>query len=545
MGLGIDEAGACRDARPAARVRRDAAGWDAVVAQLDAERYRPLAPDLRGHGDGAATPRPIDFEAVRRRRPRRGAAGASRSCGYSIGRPGRAARRAGRARARRRASCSSPRRPGSRTTAERAARRRARTTRSAADARARRRSRRSPTAGCAQPLFAGDPPEARARRARATSCATTRAAWPPRCAASAPASMAPLWDRLGELTCPRPSSPGSATRSSPRWPSAWRPRCRRRGCRSCPGAGHGLPREAPGRGRRRDRRRALDAEPGAARHGDPAVLELEDVELPGEQRQRPQPAGRGRAQRRGAVHGRGDPERPVEASRRRRRRRRTRARARPGPAAPRCRRSARPSGRRRRRPRPSARRAPPPSRPSRSAPATRSRTARSASTPWTGSSTSSRPAGASASMACTASSTVPGAVRVEAQRHLGADRRAHGGDPAGVVADPDLDLHAPEAVPRGGGGLRGGARRGPRRAIVALTGSRGQASSVSSSLTGRPSRLPGAVPEREVDRGERLRQRRPLAAGVEQLGAGRRRRRAGSARRPRRRPRTTSSETPS
>ncbi|HVF76847.1 MAG TPA: alpha/beta fold hydrolase [Solirubrobacteraceae bacterium] len=34
-------------------------GWDEVVRHLDSERYRPLAPDLRGHG-AAATRRPID-----------------------------------------------------------------------------------------------------------------------------------------------------------------------------------------------------------------------------------------------------------------------------------------------------------------------------------------------------------------------------------------------------------------------------------------------------------------------------------------------------
>ena len=36
--------------------------WDEVVRHLDGERYRPLAPDLRGHG-AAATRRPISFEA--------------------------------------------------------------------------------------------------------------------------------------------------------------------------------------------------------------------------------------------------------------------------------------------------------------------------------------------------------------------------------------------------------------------------------------------------------------------------------------------------
>jgi len=37
-------------------------GWDEVVRHLDGERYRPLAPDIRGHGAAAAR-RPIDFAA--------------------------------------------------------------------------------------------------------------------------------------------------------------------------------------------------------------------------------------------------------------------------------------------------------------------------------------------------------------------------------------------------------------------------------------------------------------------------------------------------
>ena len=37
-------------------------GWDEVVRHLDGERYRAIAPDIRGHG-AAATRRPIDFAA--------------------------------------------------------------------------------------------------------------------------------------------------------------------------------------------------------------------------------------------------------------------------------------------------------------------------------------------------------------------------------------------------------------------------------------------------------------------------------------------------
>jgi 2-succinyl-6-hydroxy-2,4-cyclohexadiene-1-carboxylate synthase len=36
--------------------------WDPVVERLDAERYTPLAPDLRGHGDARGA-RPVTFEA--------------------------------------------------------------------------------------------------------------------------------------------------------------------------------------------------------------------------------------------------------------------------------------------------------------------------------------------------------------------------------------------------------------------------------------------------------------------------------------------------
>ena len=35
--------------------------WDGVVAHLEAQRYRPLALDLPGHGSAAAAPGPITF----------------------------------------------------------------------------------------------------------------------------------------------------------------------------------------------------------------------------------------------------------------------------------------------------------------------------------------------------------------------------------------------------------------------------------------------------------------------------------------------------
>jgi 2-succinyl-6-hydroxy-2,4-cyclohexadiene-1-carboxylate synthase len=57
--------------------------WDPVVERLDRERYTPLAPDLRGHGD-ARDARPVSFEAcvadVLAAAPRR-----FLLCGYSMG----------------------------------------------------------------------------------------------------------------------------------------------------------------------------------------------------------------------------------------------------------------------------------------------------------------------------------------------------------------------------------------------------------------------------------------------------------------------------
>lgn len=58
-------------------------GWDEVVAHLAGERYRPLAPDLRGHGAAGAR-RPIDFDACVRDVAGL-AAGSFALAGYSLG----------------------------------------------------------------------------------------------------------------------------------------------------------------------------------------------------------------------------------------------------------------------------------------------------------------------------------------------------------------------------------------------------------------------------------------------------------------------------
>jgi len=58
--------------------------WDGVIERLPAERYRPLALDLPGHGEHAEAPRPISFagcvEHVLARAPERFVL-----CGYSLG----------------------------------------------------------------------------------------------------------------------------------------------------------------------------------------------------------------------------------------------------------------------------------------------------------------------------------------------------------------------------------------------------------------------------------------------------------------------------
>ncbi len=58
-------------------------GWDEVARHLAGERYRPLAPDLRGHG-AAGSRRPIDFESCVADVARL-AAGRFALAGYSMG----------------------------------------------------------------------------------------------------------------------------------------------------------------------------------------------------------------------------------------------------------------------------------------------------------------------------------------------------------------------------------------------------------------------------------------------------------------------------
>jgi 2-succinyl-6-hydroxy-2,4-cyclohexadiene-1-carboxylate synthase len=171
--------------------------WDGVAARLRAERYRPLALDLPGHGSSADLERPITFAGcvafVLARSP-----GCFALCGYSMG--GRIALQV---------ALAAP---------ERVARLVLLSTTAGIEdsaARARRRARDRRLAdqieGASieafierwetQPLFAGDPPEVRElagedqRRNRPEALAAVLRG-------IGTGEMEPLWERLGELTMP-------------------------------------------------------------------------------------------------------------------------------------------------------------------------------------------------------------------------------------------------------------------------------------------------------------------------------------------------------
>ncbi len=171
--------------------------WGGVIAQLDPERYRPLALDLPGHGEAPELDGPITFdscvEAVLAQAPRR-----FTLCGYSMG--GRIALHVALAapeRVSRLVLVSSS--PGIEDDAERAARR-------AADRRLADELERIPFEQFVekwrtQPLFAADPPWV-GDRAREDQ----RRNDPYRLAAATrglgTGEMQSLWGRLGELAMP-------------------------------------------------------------------------------------------------------------------------------------------------------------------------------------------------------------------------------------------------------------------------------------------------------------------------------------------------------
>ena len=468
-------------------------------ATLPAAGARPPRP-RRGGGRRA----PDHLRGLRRARAR-ARARALRAVRILAGRADRAACRARRARARHAAACSSPRPRGSRTQLSGPSAARCRP-------RARRRARTEPLEDFierwrTQPLFAGDPPSvgalaredqrrnrpdalaavaarprrrrdaaavgparraempvARARRrARREVRRDRRGAWPSarRRASlrSSPAVTACRWRTPAVARRSRPLRRSVAARAGRRWSSQ---------PGSTPSPARSAARSRPRRGQR--------------------VHELR------EQRERRQPAVRQRpagGERRGRVQRRRRRRAGRRASRRDTPRRRWRAPAPPRRAGRRCRRSGRSSGTPRRRPRPPS--APGcggglvdrhPHRHPLAHLAHRRR-------PCVGSSTSSRPAGASASIARTACSTLPGAVRVQAQLHrAGPPRRAP------PPRAPRRRRRRPSASgtrtrrATARGGLLAALRAVDGADSVALTGTDARGTSVSSAATGLPARRP-------------------------------------------------------
>jgi 2-succinyl-6-hydroxy-2,4-cyclohexadiene-1-carboxylate synthase len=231
--------------------------WDGVIGRLGPERYRPLAPDLPGHGERAAE-RPITFEAcvaaVLAQAPP-----SFTLCGYSLG--GRIAlllALAAPERVERLVLVSAS--PGIEDAAERERRREA-------DEQLAQRLEDEPferfiSAWRAQPLFAEDPPPVAAHAA-----ALMRRNQPRALAAAmrglGAGEMEPVWDRLGELAMPVDLVAGErderycalARRALPRLP---------RGRLTVLAGGHVLPLEDPdGLAALLEEPGGLDPEPGA------------------------------------------------------------------------------------------------------------------------------------------------------------------------------------------------------------------------------------------------------------------------------------------
>ena len=213
--------------------------WDPVVARLDGERYRPLAPDLRGHGTAAAR-RPVSLDAIADdvlglvAHP-------FTLCGYSMG--GRIALHT---------ALVAPDRidrlvlvattAGIEDPSERAQRR------AADDALAASTERGSIEAFAdrwtAQPLFAGTPPQAAAAW-RADILDNEPAALAAALRGAGTGSMEPLWERLGELTMPATVLAGSRDAKFLALGERLAAALPRGELDIVQGAGHGIPREDP------------------------------------------------------------------------------------------------------------------------------------------------------------------------------------------------------------------------------------------------------------------------------------------------------------
>jgi 2-succinyl-6-hydroxy-2,4-cyclohexadiene-1-carboxylate synthase len=214
-------------------------GWDEVLARLDGQRYRPVALDLRGHGD-AAHARPVGFAACVAD-VLAATAGPFALCGYSQG--GRLALQV---------ALAAPERTTrlvllSATAGIEAARERAARVRADAALAAQIEAGTIETFAerwTAHPLFAGTPPRALAAW-RADLLRNEPAGVAAALRGIGAGAMAPLWDRLPELRAPLVAVAGESD-------GAYRAHAQRLAAGApvgeavvVPGAGHGLPREAP------------------------------------------------------------------------------------------------------------------------------------------------------------------------------------------------------------------------------------------------------------------------------------------------------------
>jgi 2-succinyl-6-hydroxy-2,4-cyclohexadiene-1-carboxylate synthase len=213
--------------------------WDPVAQRLDRERYTALAPDLRGHGAARAA-RPVSFAACVQ--DVLGAAPARFVlCGYSMG--GRIALHV---------ALAAP---------ERVERLVLVATTAGIDDEAARATRRDDDERlaafadgarieqfadrwAAQPLFAGTPPDA-ARIWREDLLRNDPRALAAALRGVGTGAMEPLWDRLGELTMPTTVLVGARDAKFAALGERLAAALPRGELVVVPGAGHGLPREAP------------------------------------------------------------------------------------------------------------------------------------------------------------------------------------------------------------------------------------------------------------------------------------------------------------
>jgi 2-succinyl-6-hydroxy-2,4-cyclohexadiene-1-carboxylate synthase len=213
--------------------------WDPVTERLDTERYTALAPDLRGHG-GARDARPITFDAIvadvlAAATPR------FTLCGYSMG--GRIAQHV---------ALAAPERierlvliattAGVEDETEREARR-AEDERLAAFADSATIEQFADR-WAAQPLFAGTPPAA-ARVWREDVLRNDPRALAAALRGVGTGAMAPLWSRLPELTMPATVLAGADDPKFVALGERLAAALANAELQIVPGAGHGLPREAP------------------------------------------------------------------------------------------------------------------------------------------------------------------------------------------------------------------------------------------------------------------------------------------------------------